>query len=133
MEYSEILLGIIRLLQRKYNIISEILGLTKELGEAISRNDQVSIQMVLEMRKEEMDKADACDKAISLMTNCLPREEGDLVRSCLKPDAPDGIQKNDYRKIIEISENIHSVIARCVEIDKVMNRRVAGAASYYTD
>ena len=48
------------LLQRRYNVIREISKLSKELSEALSRNDDVSTSMILQMRAEEMAKADEC-------------------------------------------------------------------------
>ena len=46
------------LLQRKYNAIREISRLTKDLGEAFTRNDDISAAMLLEMRAEEMAKVE---------------------------------------------------------------------------
>ena len=43
------------LLQRRYNDIREIHKLTKELAEALARNDDVSTSMILQMRAEEME------------------------------------------------------------------------------
>ena len=39
------------LLQRKYNAIREIGRLTRDLGEAFTRNDDISAAMLLEMRE----------------------------------------------------------------------------------
>ena len=41
---------LIRLLQKEYSLCGEIEDLTKELAEAMDRDDQVSIGMVLKMR-----------------------------------------------------------------------------------
>ena len=46
------------LLQRRYSSIREIDRVTKELEEAFVRGDEVSAVMLLEMRADEMAKAD---------------------------------------------------------------------------
>ena len=52
------------LLQRRYSSIREIDRVTKELEEAFVRGDEVSAVMLLEMRADEMAKADECTDAI---------------------------------------------------------------------
>ena len=46
------------LVQRRYGAVREIYRLTKELGEAFERNDEVSASMLFQMREDEMEKAD---------------------------------------------------------------------------
>ena len=46
------------LLQRKYGAIQEILRLTKELEEIVNRNDGISAAMILQLRGDEMVKAE---------------------------------------------------------------------------
>ena len=48
------------LLQRKYGAIQEILRLTKELEEIVNRNDGISAAMILQLRGDEMVKAERC-------------------------------------------------------------------------
>ena len=42
------------LLQRRYRAFQEISRLTSELGEAVSRRDEVSASLLLEMRADEI-------------------------------------------------------------------------------
>ena len=52
------------LLQRRYGSVREIERLTGELAQAFERNDEISANMLLEMRAEEMEKADSCMEEI---------------------------------------------------------------------
>ena len=64
---EELLMEVLSQSRKKYGCVSEIGRMTKELAEALSRNDKVSAQLLLEMRGEEMAKADTCEKNIRLL------------------------------------------------------------------
>ena len=38
--------------RKKYNQLSEVMDLSRQLGEAMDRNDQVSLRMLISMRQE---------------------------------------------------------------------------------
>ena len=131
MDCNGLFLEIYKHLSRRYSHISEICRMTQELGDSISRDDQVSIHIIIEMRGEEMDKADDCHRAIMLLTDNLPPKEKAFVERCLNTGDSSGIQGEFYGKIAEISGNIRSVLSRCIEIDKVISCRTGGDQSFY--
>ena len=49
---------ILILFQRRYNAICGVSRLTNELADALARNDEVSVTMVLGMRADEMARFD---------------------------------------------------------------------------
>ena len=51
-------------MKRTGNLLNEVEDLTRQLGQAIDRNDQVSMQMLVGMREEPLDKLRAADQAI---------------------------------------------------------------------
>lgn len=86
---EELLMEVLSQSRKKYGCVSEIGRMTKELAEALSRNDKVSAQLLLEMRGEEMAKADTCEKNIRLLVEeagiqdrerleCLLTEKGNM-------------------------------------------------------
>ena len=48
------------LVQRRLSLIQGISRLTAELADALSRRDEVSVNMLLQMRADEMGKLDEC-------------------------------------------------------------------------
>ena len=48
-------------LQKRYNIIREISRLTDELLETVEREDVISASLVLEMRREQMERHAVCE------------------------------------------------------------------------
>ena len=55
-----------------------------KLVKFLSRNDQTSVQMLLGMRQEEMDKADMFTKNINCLISVLPPEEAAKVDNLVK-------------------------------------------------
>lgn len=121
--------------QRKYRHITEIQRITKELGDALSRNDRVAAELLLVMRKDEMTGADQCEKNIALLLESLPGEMRQFAEACLHgtkellPDADKGRQW--LEKIYDIQEKSKSILQDTIQRDQVMNRKVAGDNSFY--
>lgn len=131
--YEEMLQEIAKRLQRKYSLINEIYRTTRELGDAISRDDRVSSQLSIQMRQESMDSADKCEREIQILLANLPEQTRETVQSWMKKE-----QKNlpsdistEGRLIIEISRSIRTQVQKTIEIDQRINRRLAGDKSYY--
>lgn len=121
--------------QRKYRYITEIQRITKELGDALSRNDRVAAELLLVMRKDEMTGADQCDRNIMLLRESLHAEERELLEACLRgqkellPEDDKGRQW--LEKLYDIQAKIRSILQDTIERDKVMNRKIAGDNSFY--
>ena len=55
-------------LQRRYNILREVCGLTEELAEAVERGDTVSASLLLDMRGDQLQRHAECEEQIILKT-----------------------------------------------------------------
>ena len=53
---EELLTEVLKRVQRNYLHMVEIERVTKDLAEAMSRNDQESIQLLIKMRQEELEQ-----------------------------------------------------------------------------
>ena len=127
------LLEILKQLQKKYRCANEMLLHTQEIGEALSRNDMVSIELVLSMRQDEIDKFAKCENDINTLINCLPEEERKEVLAVLKKDFESTENMSpELIKIMERGKNIRAVMKKCVELDKRISKRVAGDDSFYS-
>ena len=65
MQQKEILEEIAGKLEKKYTGFVEIYRLTKELDDLLKNNDRGSVNMVMKMRGEEMDKINTLDEDIN--------------------------------------------------------------------
>lgn len=128
---SEMLLEIVKQLQKKYHHITEISRLTKEMADSISRNDRVSAQMLLAMRQEEMNQADKCDKNIDCLLESLSDAQADQIRELMSGINNMDNQGFELQKICEISNHIKQSLEKTIVIDKGMSSRLAGKDSFY--
>ena len=61
--------------RRKYNLLSETLDLSQQLGEAMDRSDDVSLRLVLAMRQEPILGLEEVQRAIaSKLENLTPED-----------------------------------------------------------
>ena len=119
------------LLQRKYGSIREVDRLTKELEEALGRNDEISADMILEMRGEEMEKADRCMEEIWQMGE-ENRENNERLQYLIASDLEHVVGKTKEEKMIfEIRRKTQKTIDGLRSIDQRLNQKITGKKSFY--
>lgn len=131
--YEEMMQEIAKRMQRKYSLMNEVYRTTRELGDAVSRDDRVSSQLSIQMRQEAMDDVDKCEREIQILIANLPVQVGETVKDWIKweeKNLPSDIS-TEGRLIIEIGRNIRTQIQKTVEMDRGINLRLAGDKSYY--
>ena len=133
--YMQTLMEVAKILQKKYNCMSEIFRLTEEAAQALGRDDKVSVQLILGMRGEEMDRIRECDKNVGLFRDGMPPELADWLSEALEGKLP--VTEDPYGKegavILRIAANTRSVWERTMVVDRRMNMRLSGKDSFYTD
>lgn len=119
------------LLQRKYGFIREIDRLTKELEEALGRNDEISADMILGMRGEEMEKADRCMEEIWQMGE-ENRENNERLQYLIASDLEHvaGVTREE-KMIFEIRRKTQKVIDGLRTVDQRLSKKVTGKKSFY--
>lgn len=114
--------------RKKYNCLSEVSDLTRQIGEAMDRNDNVSVRMLVAMRQEPLLQLEELKQAVEAKEGSLPPEDRERV-SALDGGAPprqDG--ENFYAEQIT---NVRRLLERVVELDRTLSRRLAGGSSFY--
>lgn len=120
------------LLHRRFNCVKEISRLTDDLADAFSRNDQVTADMILDMRAEEMAKADSCTDEIWTMAEQGSSEAAEI-RRLMNPDLTElpSSGSAEEQKIYEIRRKLKSAMESLQEKDQRLNRRVGGEKSIF--
>ena len=128
---EELLMEVLSQSRKKYGCVSEIGRMTKELAEALSRNDKVSAQLLLEMRGEEMAKADTCEKNIQdrERLECLLYRKGEYG----KPEEESGQEAILVKQINDVNTKIRDILKNAITVDKVVSKRMAGEESFYKE
>ena len=119
------------LLQRRYNFICEIRKITKDLEDALARNDEVSTGMVLQMRADEMAKADDCTDEIWNLAGT--DKEAQMKLRLLMVSNPQEMvgESAEEKKIYEIRRKTREIIEELRTVDKRLSRKLTAERSYY--
>ncbi|MEH2929805.1 hypothetical protein VSQ48_07820 [Candidatus Ventrimonas sp. KK005] len=119
------------LLQRRYSSIREIDRVTKELEEAFVRGDEVSAVMLLEMRADEMAKADECTDAIWQLGE-EDRNAYQKLRLLMLSDPEQTFGESpEEKKIYEIRRKTQETLDKLRTVDQRLNQNVTREKSYY--
>lgn len=113
------------LLQRRYNSLQDILRLTKEMLETISRGDEVSLSLMLDMRAEEIDRYEACQEEIWKKAEEGPQEAETVQR--LMRSAPEDMltsAKAEEQKVFMIRKKTTDLIKEVQQLDQLLNLRI---------
>lgn len=129
-ECSELEELLIRHLKKEYNLCSEIEDMTKELAEAMNRDDQVSIGMVLRMRGEAMAEADKAARERGLLLNAGGERKERLLKLAACQEIPDMTEAEE--KILKLFRSRRQALERTAGLDQRVSTRFAGEKSFYS-
>lgn len=133
MEEDSIMIEILKLYQRKYNAVSEIHRLTEEMGEFLSKNDRVSVQLIMKMRQDEMNLADKCNTSVALIESAMEQNDRNRLQRLLENSGENNIAETfEEKKLQEIAKNIKLILQKTIELDKRLSSRIAGNDSFYS-
>lgn len=119
------------LLQRRYNHLKEVRRLTGEAEEAVNRQDGVTLELILQMRGEELERCDRTFQDILLLGEESPEAADAIRRLVLMP--PDQItpESEMEKTIAEVRRHCTSLIDEVKEEDRILNLRVGKDKSFY--
>lgn len=119
-------------IKRTGNLLNELLDLTRQLGESIDRNDQVSTQMLIAMREEPLGKLQAADKALREQMEALDdREEAGQLAAILNGGgAGDDAGRTVEMLCDQVALNRRR-LKQVTDLDRVLNQRIAREKSAY--
>lgn len=114
--------------RKKYNCLSEVMDLSQQMGEALDRNDDVSIRLLLALRQDPVLQLEELKRSIDAKEESLPTEERERVSALASGAAPRGELEENYAKQAGAARRL---LERVVELDQRLSRRLAGDNSYY--
>ena len=120
------------LVWRRYNIIKEIKKLTDDLGEACDRQDHVSMDLILQMRQDQLEFCAGNWETLMLLGE-KDAHSAAVMRHLLKSDPEtEEPRSEEERQIFDIRKKMHAIIEEIKKKDKMINMRTARGESYYT-
>ena len=112
-------------MKRTGNLLNELEDLTRQLGQAIDRNDQVSMQMLVAMREEPLGKLQAADQAVREQLEALhdTEEAADLAALLNSGPPPQPGERAQQLLCEQVAANRRR-LSQIIELDKVLNQRL---------
>ena len=98
--------------RKKYNSLSEVLDLTRQLGESLDRNDQVAVRMLIAMRQDPLLHLEEAERTAKDRRRSLTEEEQRRIRSLLKGAEP---QSSEERTFLDQAGKTRRLLERVVE------------------
>lgn len=129
---QELWTELLKQMQRRYGTVDEVFRVTKELTDALSRDDRMAAQMLLEMRQEELDHLSESEEKIYMLLECVDQQERNGILKLLKGERKVSSEASfEEKKIGEIGENIRRNLEKVLELDRIISVRLAGKDSFY--
>ena len=114
--------------KRIYNLLNEVMDVSRQMAEAVDRDDQVAIQMLVSRREEPVRKLQRARRALEEQRNALEPETAQRLSRLLngeaaepEADAPLAAQVGANRRLLE----------QVLELDRVLNRKLTREESIY--
>ena len=116
-------------LKRAYTALNEALDLTRQLADAVDRNDEITIQMLVSMRQEPTTKLAGAYQALDQQKAAL--NEADLARLTALLDGAAAGEAPEEPLANQVGLN-RRVLKQLVDLDRVVNQKVARDKSIYS-
>lgn len=114
--------------RRKYNLLSEVMDLTRQLGEALDRGDSVSVRLLLSMRQDPILHLEEVKRAVRSKREAISPEDRERVDALNGGAGPQGEDETIY---CTQAGSARRLLERILELDQRLSRRVAGKDSFY--
>ena len=115
--------------RRQYIKLLEFFDLTQQLGVAVDRKDEVSVQMLLHMREDPIHSLSELEAQLHEGVLKMPEEDAIRAHQLLTGSAP---QREEEKALCgQISQNLR-LLERARELDRRISLRMDGRHSLYS-
>ena len=113
-------------MKRTGNLLNELEDLTQQLGEAIDRDDQVSVQLLISMREEPLGKLQAADQAIrDQLKDLTDRYEAAQLASILNGGPPADPAVRVQQMLSDQVASNNRRLSQIKELDRRLNQKLS--------
>lgn len=115
-------------LRRIYNLLGEVMDFSRQLAEALDRNDAMSAQLLLSMRSEPIKQLEDTREIIKRQLEAVPDEEREHFRALLN-GAPASLPEE--KGIADQVATNARLLKQVHELDKALSTKIAREESVY--
>ena len=114
--------------RKKYNYLTEVQDVTRQLAESLDRNDQVSARMLVAMRQDPIRQLAEVDSGEKLRLDAFPEADQARAEALRRGGEP----REDGEQIFaEQAGKTRRLLEQVVELDRRTSMRLAGEKSFY--
>ena len=119
-------------LRKKYNKISELFDLTRQMAEALQRNDLVSFEVLLTMRTDVILDIEQITYTIQDILQTTEPEFAKKINLFLqhKTTSFENLSVAEQKICTIVSESAN-LTQRLISLDKIVNKKISGNDSFY--
>lgn len=125
---GSVLLDIHVQLKRIYTALNETYDLTRQLAEAVDRDDQVAVQMLVAMRQEPVEKLRWANQALEQMQKAMTPEDAGHIAELLKESGTAAPEEEALVNQVGINRRL---LKQMVDLDRAVNRKITREKSIY--
>lgn len=114
--------------KRIYILLNEVLDVSCQLAEALDRDDQVTVRMLVSMRNEPVRKLQQARKALEEQRDSLPSGEKARLAELLNGAAPAVEEEKMLAGQVGANQRL---LKQVLELDERINRKIAREKSIY--
>ena len=114
--------------RKKYNYLTEVQDVTRQLAESLDRNDQVSARMLIAMRQDPIRQLAEVDNSGKIRLAALSEEDRRRAGELLKEGQP---RDDGERIFLEQAQKTRRLLEQVVAMDRRVSMKMAGENSFY--
>ena len=114
--------------RKKYNYLTEVQDVTRQLAESLDRNDQVSARMLVAMRQDPIRQLSEVDSGEKLRLDAFPEADRARAEALRRGGEP---REDGERIFAEQAGKTRRLLEQVVELDRRTSMRLAGEQSFY--
>ncbi len=114
--------------KRIYNLLNEVMDVSRQMAEAVDRDDQVAIQMLVSMREEPVRRLREARQALEEQRDALEPEAARRLSQLLNGESAETEAEAPLAAQIGVNRRL---LEQVLELDRVLNRKVTREESIY--
>lgn len=118
--------------KKKYIQLTEVLNVTVQMADAVERDDNVSMSLLIAMRQEPLLVIDEIQQTVGERLESLPAGTAAHLRALLTGRGTEKAAPEEQTLDDQCQMNFR-LLNRIVAIDKRLNKKVGKGQSYYKD
>lgn len=114
--------------RRKYNLLLEVLDLSKQIGAGIDRNDQTAVRALFGLRQEPITSLEKIKAEVSDKLKALDPASASHMRQVLAGKTSSNPAEE---RLMQQASSTEELLNQVLTIDQRINKRIAGEDSVY--